>query len=578
MATYSKKCSAVGGYSYATNFTLYIELTETDINTTNNTSKIKYKVYCQSSGSGSINARHLKYFKLNGNTIINETVNVNVSSPNAYISIASGTTSAITHNSDGTKSVSFEAEIDAASYGVSASKSGTFTMSSIPRKSTVSAKNANIGSATTITISRASSAFTHTLTYSFGSLSGTIVTKTTSTSVSWTLPDSFYTQIPNAKTGTVTITCTTYNGNTSLGSNTCTLTASAVENTAKPTVTATVEDINTTTIALTGDSSKLVLNASTARIVVTTTLNKSAGSISSVKINNVNAGSTSSITKDYSNISTGTFTIVVTDSRGYSTTITLTPSVVNYIPLTLNAQIFRPSPTTGEISLNYNGNYFNGDFGNETNTLTVSYQYKLTTDSTYTTGSVDISPTISNNTYSKNTTSLGSIFTYTNAYNFIITVTDKIKSVSYSTVVNKGEPVLYWGEDFLKVNGHIYSDQKILWQDDNGSYMNENQTANLTEKISEQNSGIVLVFSSYTPGEGSHDYGWFEHFIPKMIVTLKPGRGHEILIPDNSMPYGIRSSKYLYVSDDHITGNAYNVGEHGNLNNSLTVLRYIIGV
>ena len=121
-------------------------------------------------------------------------------------------------------------------------------------------------------------------------------------------------------------------------------------------------------------------------------------------------------------------------------------------------------------------------------------------------------------------------------------------------------------------------EQKILWQDDEGSYMNENQTANLTERISEQNTGIVLVFSSYTPGEGSHDYGWYEYFIPKTIVTLKPGGGHHALIPDNSMNYGVRSCKYLYVFDDHISGNAYNVGVHGNINNSLVVLRYVIGV
>ena len=455
MATYSQKCSSVGGYSYATNFTLYIELTETSVDTTNNTSKIKYNVYCKSSGSGSISARHYEYFKLNGQTIIDETVSVSASSPNANIPIASGTTSAIAHNSDGTKSVSFEAEIDAASYGVSASKSGTFSLSTIPRKSTVSATTANIGANSTITIKRASSSFTHTLTYTFGSLSGTIATKTGSTSVSWTLPDSFYGQIPNAKSKTGTITCTTYNGNTSLGSNTCSFTANAVESVARPTVTATVTDINSTTTALTGDDTKIVLNASTARIVITSGLRKNAGSISSVKINNVNVGTSTSITKDYSNVTTGTFTIVTTDSRGFSTTITLSPTTVNYVPLTLKAQVFRPSPTSGEVALTYSGNYFNGSFGNESNTLTAIYQYKLNTDSTYTTGTVDISPIISGNTYSKNNISLGDIFTYTNAYNFIITVTDKIKSVSFSTIVNRGKPVFYWGEDFLSVSQAI---------------------------------------------------------------------------------------------------------------------------
>ena len=120
--------------------------------------------------------------------------------------------------------------------------------------------------------------------------------------------------------------------------------------------------------------------------------------------------------------------------------------------------------------------------------------------------------------------------------------------------------------------------QNILWQDDNGSYMNENQVANLNDRVSNQNTGIVLIFSAYTPGEGSHDYGWHEYFIPKKIVELKPGGGHDILIPDNSMDYGVRACKYLYVFDDHINGNAFNVGVHGNLNNSLDVLRYVIGV
>lgn len=120
----------------------------------------------------------------------------------------------------------------------------------------------------------------------------------------------------------------------------------------------------------------------------------------------------------------------------------------------------------------------------------------------------------------------------------------------------------------LKIN-------KILWQD--AYVMNENQTANLSEKVSEQNTGIVLVFSAYSDGE-AHDYGWYEHFIPKKIVELHSGAGHDILIPDNSATYGIRAAKYLYVNDTQIKGNQGNVGTHGNLNNSSVVLRYVIGV
>lgn len=136
MATYEAQCSAVGSFGYASYFKLYVVLTETNVSVANNTSQIQYNVYCQSSGSGSISAKHLKYFNLNGTEIINSTVDVNVSSPNAYIPIASGTTGAIAHNSDGSKSVSFSAQIKGSSYGVSASVSGTFTLTTIARNFT----------------------------------------------------------------------------------------------------------------------------------------------------------------------------------------------------------------------------------------------------------------------------------------------------------------------------------------------------------------------------------------------------------------------------------------------------------
>lgn len=119
-------------------------------------------------------------------------------------------------------------------------------------------------------------------------------------------------------------------------------------------------------------------------------------------------------------------------------------------------------------------------------------------------------------------------------------------------------------------------EQKILWQDE-GSFMNENQTASLNENVSNQKTGIVLIFSSYENGQ-SQNYGWYEYFIPKTIVSLQPGGGHSILIPDNNATYGAKAAKYLYVSDTQIRGNVYNVGTHGNLNNSSVVLRYVIGI
>lgn len=497
MATYTQKCSAVGGFGYANNFTLYVVLEEQNVSIENNTSQVKYNVYCQSSGSGSINARHLKYFNINGQDIINSTEQVNVSSPNAYIGIASGTTGAIAHNDNGSKSISFSARIQASSFGVSASVSGTFTLTTIARASSVGGGSGNIGSTVTITINRASSSFTHTLRYSFGSLSGTIASNV-GTSKNWTIPTSFYAQIPNAKSKTGTIYCDTYSGGKMIGTKSTTFTATASESACRPTVSATIKDTNSKTIALTGNSSKLVKYKSTAQIVITSSVKNSA-TLKSVTVNGKSVGTTGSITVNYTNVSTSKFTIVATDSRGYTnTSYVVTPSYVNYVPLTISASFFRPQPTTGEVQLTYSGNYFNSSFGSVTNTISISWKYKETTATTWTTGG-SITPTLSGNTISKKTISLGTKFDYQKAYDFQITARDKLTTVSQTLTVSVGMPIFYWGKDFLDVVEKLIAEKGIKSKDTGnvgtavGNGMLIIKRANNTEA---PNNGVVLEYGN----------------------------------------------------------------------------------
>ncbi len=120
----------------------------------------------------------------------------------------------------------------------------SMALTAIPRSSTISCSTAYIGSNATITINRASSSFTHTLDYQFGSLSGNITTKTSNTSISFALPEAFYAQIPNAQSGSGTITCKTYNGSTLIGTNTCTFWAKCDESECKPTLSRGAYDSN----------------------------------------------------------------------------------------------------------------------------------------------------------------------------------------------------------------------------------------------------------------------------------------------------------------------------------------------
>ena len=118
---------------------------------------------------------------------------------------------------------------------------------------------------------------------------------------------------------------------------------------------------------------------------------------------------------------------------------------------------------------------------------------------------------------------------------------------------------------------------KVLWED--AYIMNENQTAYLSSKVSEQTNGIVLVFCAYVNGT-AQIYHFQDFFIPKEIVRLQASRGHNFLLDTAEFKY--IGNKYLYIHDDHINGNALN-DDTGTKNgvtyaNNHWVLRYVIGV
>ena len=101
--------------------------------------------------------------------------------------------------------------------------------------------------------------------------------------------------------------------------------------------------------------------------------------------------------------------------------------------------------------------------------------------------------------------------------------------------------------------------------------MNGSQTASLSQKISEQKSGIVLVFSAYAKSTVANSQKSC-FFIPKTAVSLLSGDGFIFALTD---PFSTTvMKKYLYISDTTIKGNDLN----GQNDNAKWVLQYIIGV
>ena len=148
---------------------------------------------------------------------------------------ASGTME-IDHESDGSKTFTVSA-FSGWLYGNGDynAPAQSFELPAIPRATVPSMGAATIGEEVTISLPRASGTFTHTLTYSFGSASGTIGSAL-GTSAVWRLPESLAAQIPHDPGGTGTLTCVTYSGSTLIGSKTIAFTAS-VPGSMKPALT-----------------------------------------------------------------------------------------------------------------------------------------------------------------------------------------------------------------------------------------------------------------------------------------------------------------------------------------------------
>lgn len=382
------------GSIYNGHYKLQVDWTQSkDI--TNNQSTVTCKMYLVNDYSLSIKSRS------NTCTIDGTAYTYNSSAISTKGTHALGTASkTIAHNSDGTKSITISVvfNIQATLTGTYYSKitaSATITLDSIARASSVSATSVDMGTSSTIAISRASDAFTHTLTYAFGSTSGTIVTNTTSTSVSWTPPLTLANQIPNATSGVCTITCTTYNGSTSIGSKTCSITLS-VPASVKPTI----GSLSVSRVDGTVPSSWGIYVKSKSKATVT--INNAAGSYgSTIKSYWISgggySGSAATLATGYLNTSgTITFAARVTDSRGRSSSsTTVSISVTDYSPPSFSSILSQRCLSTGVV--NNDGTYVRAQLYysystcSSKNTLTTAVYYKKASTTIWTNAGVTFS-------------------------------------------------------------------------------------------------------------------------------------------------------------------------------------------
>ena len=584
----------------------------------------------------------------------------------------------VSHNSDGTKtlscSASYSTGVNAGT--VTASKSKTFT--TIPRKSDLSVGNGTLGAAQILTVTRKSSNFTHTIIYTCGGTSGTIVSKSSDTSISFTPPLSLASQNTKGTSVSVRYTITTYNGNTSIGSNSYTKTCT-IPATIKPTCKVSISDV-------TGYYTKYgtyIKGYSRLAVSVNGTGSYSSTVTSySTKANGLTYTSASFTTEALTGTGTQTVNATVKDSRGRSASASASYTVLDYTPPLVNSLKVKRCNADG--TENIKGEYAQVIFSasvlalNDKNSSLYMLQYKKRSDTEYTVVSFDSLK----NTYAVNDVTHIFIADSGSSYAVRIVIKDDFTTITQPTVISTAAAFMHWradgdgigfgkigevkhGADFgyvIKPNegfinipieagtdfnnlktpniyisydgvvdtyvncplswgtftlevasggneGQVvqtltftskdnFTIQKrfyyqgtwgkwqqvysvagnVLWS--GAWYMHEDHTANLSQKVSEQPHGIVLVFSSYYDGT-ARDYHFNSFFVPKKQVANHATKGHSFFMVSNPRFEKI-ACKYLYLHDDKVVGNEDNnlTGTANGITyaNNYFVLRYVIGV
>lgn len=207
----------------------------------NNTTTISWTL--KGAGSASFSYCYARNFTV----VINGVTVLNSQGDSSEVKLYNGTVVSsgsltIAHDSDGNKS--FSVSVTAGIYDWTPNKtgSGTFKLNRIPRISTLSANDGMLGKKQTLTVTRQSSSFTHTITYTCGLTTGIVVTKSSSTNISWTPPLALASENITGTVVSLTFAITTYSGDTNIGNSTKTVSYS-IPDTVVPSCAITLDNV-----------------------------------------------------------------------------------------------------------------------------------------------------------------------------------------------------------------------------------------------------------------------------------------------------------------------------------------------
>lgn len=366
--------------------------------------------------------------------------------------------------------------------------------------------NGVIGQVATISTegSSTSGPGTYSIEYEFGSLTGVIKDNISSANVpatiSWTIPTSFYNEIPDttSKTGKL-VSYYTFQGSKAVNSTSSFI--AKIPDSDVPTITASVVTTDALSSQLSGNTSTIINGVSNVKVTMSATPTQGSTMVNQYfyyqrNYYPMNIQNTISLTGGYD----GVFDFGAIDTRSRKKTSRITLTAIDYRTPTIAIDDVSIS-TSGVATINITGTWFNGSFGATANTLTVQYRYKSSSSSSW--GSwTDISNVTKNSdgTYSATATLSG--LSYTDTYNFEARVTDKINTVYSKEYSGKSLPVFDWSKNDFNFNVPVYISQ--YYNDNNPT--TKKYVDDLTEVISlavQDNTDNIAALSNQISNIGS---------------------------------------------------------------------------
>ena len=428
----------------------------------------------------------------------------------------------LTHDANGKRTLTGSAKCAIAGSVINSSLSGySVALPTIARASSISVSGNTMGSPITIKISSASSSFTHTLTWKFGDKTGTIdKPKTSKSSIEWKPPISLASQIPDATSGSGTISCTTYNGKTKIGQKSISFTLKVPSNIV-PSIDSFVASIESTKPANCG---LYVKNHSTVRWDVSasgaynSTIKKCVISGQNLSYTSTKSSNSYSATSSTLTIAgKKTYKVTVTDSRGRTASKTSDITIEDYNPPVITSISSFRSDEKG--NLNGSGEHITHQLTSSFYTLNRKNKIKIEVFS-----KESSEPTYSNSVTIKDDSNKTVSYTYTyptdvsfsvnSTYDFKIVISDSVgKSATVYTHVG---------------------------------------TKNIPLNISSNNNSVAIggLAKTVNGNNGRFDCAWEAHFATAPITDSDRNLKHNIKDINIDVVDKLRPVQYNLINDD----------------------------